>query len=221
LAAAGGKDDQYDPADPLLLDDSSLTRRAGTPSFLAPEIIFEHTTDVTSSSSSTPAAGSSSSFHTFHTVTSTPILSPADRPEITKSIDVWALGVTLYCLLFGTTPWVADIGTSGTGSEFSLYNAICNTDWTVPPIMGYDKISTGGRHPDQDSEGASVIGLLDRFLQKDYKIRITLDQVKVCILNKLLISVRMRSLNHSVPLTVHRCILGFSTAWMTPRSGFK
>ena len=190
LAAAGGMDVQCDPADPLLLDDSSLTRRAGTPSFLAPEIIYEHTDVASRSSSSIPIAGSSSS---LHTVTTTPILHSTDRPEITKSIDVWALGVTLYCLLFGTTPWVADTGTSGTGSEFTLYNAICNTDWTVPSTMGYDKIPTGGRHPDPDCEGASIIGLLDRFLQKDYKTRITLDQVKVRILNKLLIGFRLKS----------------------------
>lgn len=182
LAAAGGKDDKYDPDDPLLLDDSSLTRRAGTPSFLAPEVIFEHTTDLASSSSSSiPPVASSSSLPPLST---TPILNPADRPEITKSIDVWALGVTLYCLLFGTTPFVADKGTAGAGAEFSLYNTICNTDWTVPSTMGYDKIPTGGRHPDPDCEGASIIHLLDRFLQKDYKIRITLDQVKVSILKQ-------------------------------------
>lgn len=190
LASAGGKDIPSDPADPLLLDDSSLTRRAGTPSFLAPEVIYEHTDVALSSSSSIPAAGSSTS---LHTVTTTPILNSTDRPEITKSIDIWAFGVTFYCLLFGTTPWVADTGTSGTGSEFTLYNAICNTDWTVPSTMGYDKIPTGGRHPDPDCEGASIIGLLDRFLQKDHKTRITLDQVKVRILNKLLIGFRLKS----------------------------
>lgn len=84
---------------------------------------------------------------------------------------------------------MAEIGTSGTGSEFSLYNAICNTDWSVPPTMGYDKMPTGGRHPDPDSSegGASIIYLLDRFLQKDHKIRITLDQVKVRLLSRILI----------------------------------
>ena len=160
------------------MDDSSLTRRAGTPSFLAPEVIFEHTTtdSVASSSSSIPHVAS---FSTLQTTTTTPILNLADRPEITKSIDVWALGVTFYCLLFGTTPFVADAGTSGAGGEFSLYNSICNTDWPVPPIMGYDQIPTGGRHPDPDCEGVHVIQLLELFLQKDYKIRITLDRVKV------------------------------------------
>jgi SNF1-activating kinase 1 len=58
--------------------------------------------------------------------------------------------------------------------------------------MGYDKIPTGGRHPDTDCEGASIIGLLDRFLQKDFKVRITLDQVKVRTLTRLLSSFRMR-----------------------------
>ena len=190
LAAAGGKDVSSDPSDPLLLDDSSLTRRAGTPSFLAPEVIYEHTDVPLSPSSSILDAGSSTS---LHTVTTTPIFSSTDRPEITKSIDVWALGVTFYCLLFGTTPWVADTGTSGTGSEFTMYNAICNTDWTIPSTMGYDNIPTGGRHPDPDCEGASIIGLLDRFLQKDHKTRITLDQVKVRILSKLLIGFRLKT----------------------------
>lgn len=186
LAAAGGKDVPCDPDDPLLLDDSSLTRRAGTPSFLAPEIIHEHKNVPLSPSSPILDAGSSTSLHTV----TTPIFSSTDRPEITKAIDVWALGVTFYCLLFGTTPWVADTGTSGTGSEFTMYNAICNTDWTVPSTMAYDKMPTGGRHPDPECEGASIIGLLDRFLQKDHKTRITLDQVKVRILNKLLIGFR-------------------------------
>ena len=155
-----------------MLDESGLTRRAGTPSFLAPEVVFEHTDLVLSAfPSGTPENQGSPSQQP------PPLLPDAERPPITKSIDIWALGVTLYCLLFGTTPFVASAAQNG--SEFSLYKAICNQDWPVPSTMGYDRVPTGGREPHPDSEGASIIHLLDHFLQKDQKRRITLDEVKV------------------------------------------
>jgi hypothetical protein len=192
LAAAGGRDINDDPYDPILLDESGLTRRAGTPSFLAPEVISEHVNESASLFSSTSQSPSSESSvltattipTTSQSTTPTPTTgtsAPTDRPQITKSIDIWALGVTLYCLLFGGTPFHAAQSLTTTGSEFSLYNAICNDDWEVPQTMGYDRIPTGGRHPNPSLEGASVINLLDRFLQKDYHVRITLDEVKVCL----------------------------------------
>lgn len=172
--AAAGKDgvSSNNPEDPILLDDSDLTRRAGTPSFLAPEIIYEHTheAEVVSSASSSNS----------HDGTSTEIISSPSRkrPQITKAIDVWALGVTLYCLLFGKTPFNADPVTPA--SEWSLYNSICNNDWTADDTMGSDRIPTGGRHPiAEDTEGAMVLHLLDHFLEKDVKLRITLEEVKV------------------------------------------
>ena len=168
LAAAGNEGDK-DPLDPILLDDSDLTRRAGTPSFLAPEVIFEHTNDPMSSSgsSSLHAVGSSST-----------VASVRPRPPITKAIDVWALGVTLYCLLFGKAPFFAD--PSFPSSEWSMYNSICNNDWDAEEIMAFDKSPTGGRHPsDDDSEGSLVIRLLSQLLEKDVTQRITLDEAKV------------------------------------------
>ncbi|EDR05825.1 uncharacterized protein LACBIDRAFT_147958, partial [Laccaria bicolor S238N-H82] len=101
LAAAGAEGAQGDPHDPILLDDSDLTRRAGTPAFLAPEIFSSGATSSTIQTPQSPAS-------------STP-----NRPPITKAIDIWALGVTLYCLLFGRTPF-------SHSSEWSLYNSICN-----------------------------------------------------------------------------------------------
>ena len=165
--AAAGKDWVEDPEDPILLDDSDLTRRAGTPSFLAPEIVYEHTYD------SEPVSSGSSCV--TYEEGSTEIVSTRlrKRPQITKAIDVWALGITLYCLLFGKTPFVAD-------SEWSLYNSICNNDWAADDTMGSDRIPTGGRHPiAEDTEGAMVLHLLDHFLEKDVKLRITLEEVKV------------------------------------------
>jgi serine/threonine protein kinase len=164
--AAAGKDGVSldDPEDPILLDDSDLTRRAGTPSFLAPEIVYEHTYEAPS----TPPSECSG----------TPSLSTRKRPQITKAIDVWALGVTLYCLLFGKTPFIADPATPA--NEWSLYNSICNNDWAADETMGSDQIPTGGRHPvSEKTEGGMVLHLLDHFLEKDVKLRITLEEVKV------------------------------------------
>ncbi|KAG6848787.1 hypothetical protein H0H93_014004 [Arthromyces matolae] len=183
LAAAGGKTveggDFADDTEDILLDDSDLTKRAGTPSFLAPEIVYEHTNNPSPGSSSMAdvptGAASSSLAHDMNNNTSSNNVPP--RPPITKAIDVWALGVTLYCLLFGKTPFMADPAASGT--EWSLYNSICNLDWPSEVTMCSNRVPTGGRHPkDKHSPGGMVMRLLDRLLQKDPKARITLDEIK-------------------------------------------
>ncbi|KIJ04277.1 hypothetical protein PAXINDRAFT_159421, partial [Paxillus involutus ATCC 200175] len=95
------------------------------------------------------------------------------RQPITKAIDVWALGVTLYCLLFGHIPF----GTPDSG-EFALYNFICNSDWEPDELMGSDCKETGGRHPSATHSGYIVMNLLTSFLQKDVRKRITIDNAK-------------------------------------------
>lgn len=215
-----------DPTDPVLLDDSDLTRRAGTPSFLAPEVVFEHFSpemaktlfdivitpagiNSSSSRSSSVGHGTSSSKSSnshlarlnastssvnngsktgpngeplLHTLQYVPMLAhyQGTRPPITKSIDIWALGVTLFCLLFGKTPFNAD--STIPGSEWSLYNAICNQDWEPEETMGFDKLPTGGRHPtNKTSEGGIVMTLLDQLLKKGAKSRLELHPFKVHI----------------------------------------
>ena len=42
---------------------------------------------------------------------------PKPLPPIGKAIDVWAMGVTLYCFVFGRVPFIAE-------TEFELFNVI-------------------------------------------------------------------------------------------------
>lgn len=105
-----------------------------------------------------------------------------DRPIVGKGIDVWALGVTLYCLLFGYTPF------HEARSEFELYNMIPKKEIVIPPTMGRDRLPTGsgveraGLEEDpQYAEGREVVDLLSRLLEKDPTKRIELWQVKVGI----------------------------------------
>jgi serine/threonine protein kinase len=179
LAAAGrGKVALDDANDPILLDDSDLSKRAGTPPFLAPEVIAEYNSADPSPSISAFATSSTlpslrSATHVGSSSTVRP--STSQRQQITKAIDVWALGVTLYCLLFGKIPFRAP-----DSSEYMLYNIICKNDWEPEETMGCDYIPTGGRRPkDKKSEGYVVMSLLDKLLEKDPNKRMTLDQAKV------------------------------------------
>ena len=163
LAAAG--QGMVDPADedPILMDDTDLSKTAGTPMFLAPEIV----------SDTTEPAASSSTVNVSETAT----VRPRRRQPITKAIDVWAFGVTLYGLLFGHLPFQAD-------REYEIYQIIRRNDWTVDPTMGVDHIETGGRYQrpqprGQETEGYLAVKLLEGLLEKDARKRITLEQVKV------------------------------------------
>lgn len=178
LSAVGkGKKDAQE-IEAILMDDSALSKTAGTPSFYAPEIISDEPSRTLSQDS---LSGTN--------------IPPASR-QITKAIDVWALGVTLYCLLFGTTPFEPP-----DNSQFTLFHQICHDDWNPQKTMGADKLPTWGRKPRshrKGTEGYSVNKLLERLLEKDPVKRITLDQVKV--------SVSVRSLHQyssHVRLTLH------------------
>ena len=153
--------------DKILMDESDLTRFAGTPTFLAPEIISDGSGDMSASTSTAS---------NLQTVDSTNV--EVRKPVISKAIDIWAFGITLYALLFGKLPFVAE-------SEYLIYNKIKEEDWDVPETMGQDKFPVGGRDQKkqkkgQETEGYLVIDLLRGILEKDPSKRLTLQDVKVC-----------------------------------------
>ncbi|KAL7424084.1 hypothetical protein Q5752_001669 [Cryptotrichosporon argae] len=88
------------------------------------------------------------------------------RLPITNAIDVWALGVTLYCLLFAKTPFDAP-------NEYLLMQVIPVADYEVPPAMGRDRMPTGTA-----DEAKEALDLLRGLLQKDPSKRMTLEQAK-------------------------------------------
>ena len=171
--------------DVSLFPGSDLLKRAGTPSFLAPEVVWfvDSAPDLSPSPSYDTISPSSIGSHSNQTIG--PSIVPKKRPPITKAIDIWSLGVTFYCFLFGHTPFSvpASANENVHHNEFVLYNQICTQDWPVDENMGADCIATGGRQVQPEnasSEGSSgVIYLLVHMLQKDPKLRIPLLEIKV------------------------------------------
>lgn len=137
--------------DPVLFDEAGLSKIVGSPAFFAPEICYFP--DKNDASSRTDGS---------------------NAPPITKQIDIWALGVTFYCLLFGEAPW------QGT-TEYNMFRAICQEEFHVPEFMARDRTPTGGRErrPEGYGLGWTVVDILERLLTKDQEKRITLAALKV------------------------------------------
>ncbi|KAG8910991.1 hypothetical protein FRC00_007223, partial [Tulasnella sp. 408] len=96
-------------------------------------------------SPSTPTAGiASPTSATPNLAAGTGATTPGAPPPVTAAIDIWALGVTLYCLLFGKPPFNAP-------TEFMLYKIIPSEDFVVPDRMGRDQKKTGGRWGARDA----------------------------------------------------------------------
>jgi len=157
---------QSDPEDISLFTGSDLQKTLGTPNFLAPEVVW---------------------FDDIHEDPSKPVSFANTRgkmkvrPPITEALDIWALGVTFYCLLFGRTPFNAPPSSDNVHhGEWLLYNQICTQDWEVDKVMTVERIPTGGRQPqDPTSDGYAVVLMLDSMLRKDPLTRVTASNLKV------------------------------------------
>ncbi|KAI8576938.1 hypothetical protein K450DRAFT_111645 [Umbelopsis ramanniana AG] len=135
--------------------DRELAKTAGSPAFFAPELCY---TGDQRDSTDEAAMGGGGVLAALTRSRSAKRLT-GNRPKITKAIDVWALGVTLYCLIFGRCPFVAE-------TEFELFNIVPNEELQFP-------------HDDVDPD---LQDLLLRLLDKNPETRITLEQVKVTLI---------------------------------------
>lgn len=152
-------------------DEAELAKTVGSPAFFAPELCYTGglsgagdtlngwatTTRASAGPSSETRRPSLSSQHGTTTAATTTTTTATTRPPVTKAIDVWALGVTLYCLVYGRCPFMAE-------TEWELFNVIPRKELEFP---------------DDVQVPPSLKDLIGRLLTKDPTARITLADVKV------------------------------------------
>lgn len=141
--------------DGVQFNDMELAKTVGTPAFFAPELCQ---TNFSSSASTVnmEATGMLKSASTG-----------SGFPKVDHKIDIWALGVTLYCLLFGKVPFNAE-------SEFKLFDVIVNEELKFPE-------SEKAFHSPQEvtlEEFESAKDLLRKMLDKDSAHRIDIPEIK-------------------------------------------
>ncbi|GAB1313603.1 hypothetical protein MFIFM68171_03813 [Madurella fahalii] len=78
-------------------NDLELAKTVGTPAFFAPELCYTDLHDDR----------------------------PGAQPKVTEQIDVWSLGVTLYCLIFARIPFLAE-------DEWQMFRKIATEEVYIP-----------------------------------------------------------------------------------------
>ncbi|KAJ8328315.1 hypothetical protein O5D80_003674 [Batrachochytrium dendrobatidis] len=86
----------------------------------------------------------------------TAIVSQQKLPLLGAPIDIWAMGITLFCFVFGKVPFMAE-------TEYSLFNVIVKDPLVIP---------------DEPHITDDLRNLFHRLLEKEPTLRATLDEVR-------------------------------------------
>lgn len=160
-------DPQGDEGDAAALDDPrELSKTVGTPAFFAPELCY---TDPSQFEGGEDGSG----------------------PKITGALDLWSLGVTLYSMIYGRLPFVAE-------GEVGMFARIAESDVFLPkhrlqPVeteMHWEGLQTRFPTPMNSNKRLphelkyeevpeTVRNLLQQLLIKDPARRITIEHAKI------------------------------------------
>jgi len=138
-----------------------------------------------------------------------PIWGPGERPPgvtsnskfpVSPALDVWAFGVTIWCLLFGRQPWASD-------TRYQLFaeiidekpqerGFITSNQWPTPPMDDLESMDTrpapteeiemyrkacGPLSQDTTADSAEASRIMRGMMIKLVHRRLILAQVKVCL----------------------------------------
>jgi SNF1-activating kinase 1 len=142
-------------------DERELARSVGTPAFWAPELCYEDAS----------------------------MFEEKDGPKITGAIDLWALGITLYCMIYARLPFYAS-------ATVGLHEAVCTTEVFLPktrlvpvdtsnerPSAHVPITMNSNKRTDYELKfevvPEAVRDLIGHLLVKDPKKRMTIDEAKL------------------------------------------
>lgn len=151
--------------DGVYFNDMELAKTVGTPAFFAPELCQTSslvTQSIVNSTTNLNAVDSGGNGPLHKTRSGL-----ANIPKVDHKIDIWAFGVTLYCLLFGRVPFNAD-------NEFALFDVIVHAPLEFPE-------SIAAFHSPQEvtnDEFELAKDLLSKMLEKNSAKRIDIPDIK-------------------------------------------